>query len=474
MNHRWSIGLAMILATLWPVRAISDPIDDIVRAEMTRQNSPAVGIAVVKNGRSIKEEGYGLANLELRAKASSKTFFQTASVGKQFTAAFVMLLVKDGKLRLDEPISTYLKGAPDTWQKLTIRHLLTHTSGLPHEDEAINLQKDYTEDELAASAFKLPLKTLPGDAFSYSNVGYQLLGFICSKVGGKFYGDQVRERVFLPSGMQARVISERNITPGRAAGYDRFDGVFLNQQWVSPTANSTADGSYYVSARDMARWSTVLQGQSILSQETKEAMWAQTTLNSGERSDWGYGWRLFFDAGHRSVRHRGDWQGFTSHILHFPDDRLTISVLMNRSRAQPHVIADKIAALYIPALKKPLAPPPTAATIQRTKMYVRGSMTDWKAGVPFEKVEPNIYQARLMLGEGMQGLSVVSEDGKIVDFGSLVGEAVATLNKPKPLEFQGEALWIEIKKAGDYLVRLDAKNPRRPWLTISTGSSGSS
>jgi CubicO group peptidase (beta-lactamase class C family) len=333
MNLCWSVGTTLILISLWPAVAIADPIDDIVRAEMKRQNSPAVGIAVVRNGRPIKEMGYGTANLELGTKASSKTFFQAASVGKQFTAAFVMLLVRDGKLQLDEPISSFLQNTPSTWQKITIRNLLTHTSGLPFLDEAIDLQKDYTEGELAASAYKLPLKTPPGDAFSYSNVGYQLLGFICSKIGGRFYGDQIRERLFVPSGMQAHVINERNITPGRAAGYDRPDGIFLNQQWVSPTANSTADGSYYVSASDMARWSTVLQGTSILSQETKEAMWARTKLNSGGEWDWGYGWRLFFDPGHRSVRHRGDWQGFTSHILHFPDDRLTISVLMNRSRA---------------------------------------------------------------------------------------------------------------------------------------------
>ncbi len=467
-------GAALILSVLLHTSAGADPMDDIVQAEMKRQNAPAIGIAVVKNGRSLKEKGYGIANVELGVRATSKTFFQTASAGKQFTAALVMLLINDGKLKLDEPISMYLQGTPVAWQKITIRHLLAHTSGLPHADGAIDLQKDYTEDELAASAFKLPLQTPPGDAFSYSNVGYQLLGFICSKVGGRFYGDQVRDRVFAPSGMQAHVMSERTITPERAAGYDREDGVFLNQKWVAPSLNTTADGSYYASAHDMAQWAIALDGNSVLSQATKEAMWTPSKLNNGKQWGWGFGWRLFFDPGHRSVRHRGDWQGFTSHVLHFPDDRLTISVLMNRSNAQPHVIADKIAAHYIAALRKPSAMPPTAAALQKTTMYVRGSMSDWKGGTPLEQAEPNVFRAQVTLGEGMQGFSIVSDDGKVINFGSLVGEAVTMLSKSKPLEFQGETLWIEITKAGAYVIQLDAKNPRKPMLTISSASSGGS
>jgi CubicO group peptidase (beta-lactamase class C family) len=474
MKVRWPARAALIVSFLWHASAHADPVDDIVLAEIKRQNAPAIGIAVVKNGRTLKEKGYGFANIELGVRADSKTFFQTASAGKQFTAALVMLLVNDGKLKLDESISTYLQDAPSEWQQITIRHLLTHTSGLPHTDEAIDLRKDYTEDELATSAFKLPLKSAAGDAFSYSNVGYQLLGIICSKIGGRFYGDQARDRLFAPSGMQAHVMSERKITRGRAAGYDREDGIFLNQSWVSPTLNTTADGSYYASAQDMALWAVILDSTTLLSQATKDVMWTPTKLNNGTQWDWGFGWRLFYDPGHRSVRHRGDWQGFTSHILHFPDDRLTISVLMNRSNAQPHVIADKIAAYYIPALRKPSAPPPSAATFRNTKMYVRRNMTDSKGGIPFELVEPNIFLARLTLAEGMQGFSILSDDGKVIDFGAPVGEAITKLDKPKQLEFQGESLWIEITKSSAYELRLNVKNPRSPVLTVSPAASGGS
>ena len=304
--------------------AFADPVDDIVMAEMKRQHSPGIGIAIVKNGLPVKVAGYGLANVELQAKVTPTTFFQTGSVGKQFVAALVLLLVNDGKLKLDDPVSAYLPNAPPAWQSMTIRQLLTHTSGMARVDPAIDLRKDYTEDELLESAYKLAPSNPPGERYDYSNLGYQVLGIVCSKVGGRFYGDQLRERLFVPSGMSSRIISERDIVPGRAAGYDRVDGVLKNQQWVSPSLNTTADGSLYVSAEDMARWSIALDGDTVLTHAMKEAMWTPSTLNSGERWDYGFGWRLFNEEGRRSVRHRGDWQGFTSHIVHFPEDRLTI------------------------------------------------------------------------------------------------------------------------------------------------------
>jgi CubicO group peptidase (beta-lactamase class C family) len=459
-------ALVVLLAQLCLASASADTVDRIVMAEMQRQYSPGVAVAIVKNGRPLKVAGYGLANVELQAKVTPTTFFQTASMGKQFVAALVLLLVNDGKLKLDETLPTYLPNAPPAWHSMRIRQLLNHTSGMARTDPAIDLRKDYTEDELLASAYKVPPLSPPGERWAYSNLGYQILGIICSKVGGRFYGDQLRDRLFTRSGMNARIISERDIVLGRAAGYDRFDGVLTNQEWVSPTMNSTADGSLYVTAQDMARWSIVLDGDSVLTPAMKESMWARSTLNSGEHWDYGFGWRLFFLDGRRSVRHRGDWQGFTSHILHFPDDRLTITVLMNRSNARPHVIADKIAALYIPALRRSFVEAPSAMTILKTPMYIEGSMNDFKAVTHLESTEPRVFEATLPLKQGMNEFRILSEDGKTISFGAFIDEVVMKLDQTKDLEFEGEDFFIQIDKPGEYIVKFDAKNARKPTLVV--------
>jgi len=254
-----SLVLAAAVALSGAARA--DPIDDIVASEIKRQHSPAIALAVVRNGLPVKVRGYGIAHLEHRAPATAATLFQTASVGKQFTAALVMLMVRDGKVRLDDPVATTLPDAPAAWSGITVRHLLNHTAGLESTDPAVDLQKDYSEAELLASAYKVPLKSAPGERFAYSNLGYQVLGFLCARVGGRHWGEQMRDRMFLPLGMaDTRVISEREVTPGRAAGYERFEGAFENQRGVAPTLNTTADGSLYVSARDPVRWSAGAPG----------------------------------------------------------------------------------------------------------------------------------------------------------------------------------------------------------------------
>lgn len=467
-DPRALLHIAMLAAALMPAWARADAIDRIVQSEMKRQFSPAVGLAIVKNGRVIKAQGYGLANVELMARAGADTVFQTASVGKQFTAALVMLLVRDGKLRLDDPISNHLQGTPPAWQGITVRHLLTHTAGLDGTDRAIDLRRDYTEQELLASAYKVPLLDQPGQRHSYSNLGYQVLGFLCSAVGGRFWGDQLRERVFLPLGLRtARVISDRDIVAGRAAGYDRFDGVLENQAWVAPSQNTTADGSLYVSAHDMARWAQALDDERLFTKAEKQQMWTATTLGDGQSVDYGFGWALFTEAGHRLVRHRGDWQGFTTHIAHLPEDRLTVSVLMNRARGQPHVIADRILAHYLPALAKPTVPVPSAAVLAQTPMFIRGSMNDWKSTAALAVVEPGLLRARLTLAAGMQQFKLGDAEWKVVDLGAGFDEAVVKLGQVKPLEFRGEDLFLAVGTPGEYTFELDLRGPKAPRLTVS-------
>jgi len=344
------LPIALAGALALPAAAAADPLDDAITREMARRHVPGVAVAVIKDGRIVREKGYGLANVEHGVPVTMQTVFQSGSVGKTFTAALVLLLAQDGKLRLDDPVSRHLDGTPPAWAGITIRHLLTHTAGLGDPYQKIDLRKDYSDDELIALEATLPLLSAPGERFDYSNLGYHLLGFICTKVGGKFWGDQVRERIFAPLGMGARVVSESDIVPHRAAGYEWANGKPKNQDWVSPSLNRTADGALYLTARDLALWDQALDGDRILGKDLRTASFTPPRLADGSTSPYGFGWYVGARNGHRTVLHGGAWQGFKTVINRYVDDRLTVIVLANSANARQGKLADMIAAHYVPAL----------------------------------------------------------------------------------------------------------------------------
>lgn len=330
--------------------AHADPVDDLINAEMKRTNTPGIALAVVKDGKIIREQGYGIANVEHQVPVKPETVFQSGSIGKQFIAALVLLLDADGKLKLDDPISRHLPNTPKSWKNITVRHLLTHTSGMGDPVAKIDLRKDYTDAALIAKAAAMPLRFQPGQKWEYSNTGYHLLGYICNRVGGKFYGDQLKERIFTPLGMGTRVISERDIVAHRAAGYEMVNGQLKNQAWVSPTMNNTADGSLYLTARDLALWDLALYGDTVLNAANKEASWTPVKLKDGTVVPYGFGWDLNPVNGHRRIAHNGMWQGFRTQISRFVDDKLSVIVLGNSTSAPPEKIASLVAAHYLPGL----------------------------------------------------------------------------------------------------------------------------
>ena len=326
-------------------------VDSLVAAEMKEQHIPGVSLAVVRDGRVILSRGYGSANLEHQVPVKPETIFQSGSIGKQFTATLVMMLVEEGKIRLDDPITKYLPGSPAAWNAVTVRHLLTHTGGMTDYPDDFDFRRDYTEDELLQRAATIPLAFKPGDKWSYSNLGYLVLGVLIHKVSGKFYGDLLEERVFGPLGMTtAMVINEAAIVPNRAAGYLLENGVIRNQEWVAPSLNTTADGALYLTALDMAKWDAGLYGERLLPRASLEQMWTPVRLNNGQVQDYGFGWRVGRIRNHRLIEHGGAWQGFTSFIARYVDQRLTVIVFTNLAGAQPGRIAHRVAGLYHPEL----------------------------------------------------------------------------------------------------------------------------
>lgn len=355
MRHlRGPVVVALLALALFasPVAAQAGKVNDYVKAEMQRGKIPGVSIAVVRDGKVILAKGYGLSNVELNVAATPETIYQSGSVGKQFTAALVMMLADEGKLSLDDRIGKYLPEVPATWNNVTVRHLLTHTSGIANSlyDE-MDFSQSYTEDELVEEIVALPLDFKPGAQWNYSNPGYILLGVIVHRVTGKFYGDVMREKIFEPIGMKtARIITEDDIVPHRADGYRLVKGKLKNQEWIAPELNTTADGSIYLTVLDMAAWDAALSTEKLLKRPSLDLMWTPAKLNNGKSAAMGYGfgWMTGVARGHRFVRHGGEWQGFSTHILRYLDQKLTVIVLTNLAGADASRIADGIAGFYEP------------------------------------------------------------------------------------------------------------------------------
>lgn len=326
--------------------------DTYVRSEMSREQIPGVAVAVLKNGRVEFLKTYGFANLEHRVKTKPSTVFQSGSLAKQFTAAAVMLLVQDRKLALDDPVSRYLTDAPPSWTAITVRRLLDHTAGLGNFGDEVDLRRDYTEAEFWDLIKKSPLRFEPGTDWDYSNLGYVTLGILIHRVSGEFYGDVLTRRVFMPLGMSAsRVISESDLVPNRAAGYRLVDGDIKNQEWVSPSNNTTADGSLYVTLLDLIKWDRGLSSNSPLSAATLRQIWTPGKLVNGRETKYGLGWHLGRIGDKRVAFHGGAWQGFKTFIARVLDDGRTFILLANSWDAHEFKIAQHLMAVYYPELR---------------------------------------------------------------------------------------------------------------------------
>lgn len=338
-------------------------IDRYVTAEMARQRIPGAEVGVYSDGHVVLAKGYGVANLEWDAKVTPTTSMQSGSVGKQFTATAVMMLVEQGKVALDDSITKYFPDAPVSWKPIKVENLLSHTSGLAEYEDADRMKpgamfdsrQDFTETQLVKRIETLPIEFKPGEQWDYRNTNYALLGVLIHKVSGQYYGYYLHDKIFAPLGMTStRTISDRDIIPDRAAGYEIDAGQWKNQTWVSPSLNSTADGTLYFNAVDLEKWDRALYGTSLLSRKSLATMWTPFVLNDGKPnpSNYGFGWVIDDVNGHRLVHHAGAWQGFTCTINRFVDDKLTVVVLTNLDAAHssPDNIARVVAGIAEPAL----------------------------------------------------------------------------------------------------------------------------
>lgn len=351
---RKRFSLFVILLLLLQTTAVrADKVDDYVKAEMQKQRIPGLSLAVVKEGKIIKAEGYGLANVEHNIPARPETVFKIGSVSKQFIATGIMLLVQDGKISLDDKVGKYLDGTPESWNGITVRHFLTHTSGVVREGPGFDPFKDQKDFEVIKTAYPLPLRFPTGEKYEYCNVGYFSLAEIIARVSGKSWGDFMNERVFAPLGMTAtRPTSFSGIVPNRADGYEWKNNKMQNAVEYFAVRPS---GAFLSTVLDLAKWDAALYADAILKQSMREQMWTPVKLNSGATHPYGFGWLLEPLGVHRRVNHGGSLPGFRSHFSRLPDDKLSIIVLTNCDSANPAVIVRGVAAIYLPDLAESAA-----------------------------------------------------------------------------------------------------------------------
>jgi len=318
-------------------RALVQYVDSVATAAVAEHRTVGVSVAVAKNGRTLLAKGYGFADLENDVPAAAETVYRIGSITKQFTSAAIMRLVEQGKLSLDDTLQKFLPNFPAQGHRVTVRHLLNHTSGIrsytslgPKWQRVVRL--DLAPDSLVTLFADEPFDFKPGDAYRYNNSGYFLLGMIIEKLSGKAYGKYLQDEFFTPLGLRSTVYCDQApLIKRRAQGYTPRPGApFVNAEPLSMTQPYAA-GSLCSTVNDLVAWSLALSSGKVVSPASYALMTTPGTLNDGKPIAYGFGLGTGTLRGHRQVSHNGGINGFVSEVHHYPDDSVVTVVLTNTS-----------------------------------------------------------------------------------------------------------------------------------------------
>lgn len=298
--------------------AHGEPLDVVCR-DAGVSDAPGVAVLVVHNGQVVFRKAYGYADLELRVPMRPEHVFRIASITKQFTAVAILQLAEAGKLSLDDDITRHLPDYPTHGRRITLTHLLTHTSGVPSYTDirgwSETLRQDRTVAQLLAVAKDSPLEFEPGRDWRYSNTNYALLGAVIEKTSGQAYGDYLRDHLFIPSGMESTTYdSAMRLIPGRVRGYSRTAGGWANAEYVSPTLPYAA-GGLLSNVDDLWKWEQALASGKLIAPELLAKARSEHHLADGRGAGYGFGWQVGTLDGHATAEHGGRAHGFTGYVL---------------------------------------------------------------------------------------------------------------------------------------------------------------
>lgn len=316
----------------------ADEFDNKVNALLAKNKTVGCAIAYSEGGRLKFSKGYGFANLEHKVKMRPDHVHELASVSKQFTAVSILQLVEAGKLKLDEPIDRFFEGAPDAWKKITIRHLLNHTSGLPDYIGATNMATEVPEARMVGAILDKPLLFEPGTKWQYSNSGYMLLGLLVAKVSSQTFGEYMQKNLFDPAGLKTAVWNDtRSIIPNRADGYSLRSGSVVKEGFTSSSLSKTGDGQIMASALDLIAWAKALDEGKLLKPATvaqmNEICEPSKADRNGAPAGYGFGVMLRKPEGKLIQHHGGGWMGTNTHLARYISEGKTIVILCNSEGA---------------------------------------------------------------------------------------------------------------------------------------------
>ncbi len=352
MNLRFQrilLAFCLFIIAVSQLHAQVEQIDSFIKQQMKEQGMVGLSIGIIKNGKLLMAKGYGFANLEYNLPATENTMYKLASVSKHMIATGIMLLVQEGKLKLTDSITKFFKDAPPTWNKVTVRHLLNHTSGLQRESPAFRNMVIQPDSVLIRAAYSTNFVFPTGTSWQYCNLGYFMLADIIRQTSGESFPDFMKEKVFRRNGLQnTQTTSLSAIIPNRAGGYVR-----VTRDSVVNAENNVAlrpSGAFLSNISDMLKWEMLMQNNKFLPEKAWQQMWTDTEKNGETNKDgtpvyYGYGWTISKLGNRQLVSHGGSLQGFRTVYYRFPSEKTAIIILTNSEPVNTGRIADGVSEI---------------------------------------------------------------------------------------------------------------------------------
>jgi CubicO group peptidase (beta-lactamase class C family) len=354
--NRAIVPILLLYAFTTNAVAQYEKVDALFNEQIAKKASPSYSVAIVKSGKVVYAKGYGLADIENEVPATPESVYRLGSITKQFTATIIMQLIQESKLKLDDTCRSILPEVPLAWEKVTVRQLLNHTSGIKSYTEVKGIfmndaMKPTTPAGIIKTVENEPLDFEPGTKWHYNNTGYELLGMIIEKLDTRPFGDSLKARILDPLGMKNTFFtSERTIVKHRVHGYtgdkDGFKNAhYLNMDWPY------AAGSMESTVLDLAKWDAALYGDKILPQKALAEMWTSTSLGKDQVANYGFGWNVAKINGIQVVEHGGGIHGFSTFIRRIPSKNLTIIVLCNNDDGNASSVAVQTSEIVETSIK---------------------------------------------------------------------------------------------------------------------------
>ena len=324
---------------------------DKMLSEQFKTNETGATALVSRKGQIIYKKAFGMANLEYNTPMKVDNIFRIGSITKQFTAVAILQLMEQGKLNLQDSINKFIPDYPTHGHKITIEHLLTHTSGIQSYTNMKDFEKkmtlDLTPTELIDYFKKEPMEFAPGTKWNYNNSGYFLLGYIIEKVSGKTYPQYIEENFFKPLGMTNSLFgSDSKIVKNRAGAYDKDSTGFVNAPYLNMNQPYSA-GSIQSTVEDLFKWHQAVHAYKLVKKESLDKAFTKYKLTDGKETEYGYGWGLGNIQGSPTIGHGGGIPGFLTQSIYLPKEDVFVAVFSNCGCNPPFDIGDKMATLAI-------------------------------------------------------------------------------------------------------------------------------